>query len=259
MHNLGSNCQMCKNPYNAVEVDDTLSLALKGDTKKGIALQDPDKLFRTTNTPFFGKLIEHDKEHLDEDNLGYLYKTMIETYSSAGYIKETTKNYSNSFVYPESAFAKKLKTVARFILSGLDTRVYYVSLSGFDTHVNQMAQQKKLFTQFSEGMNAFVKELNNNKRLDDTLVIAFSEFGRRVAQNASRGTDHGTANVMMLFGGQLKKQGIYNDAPDLNDLDAGDLKYKVDFREVYATVLNKWLNVDNKLILADSSGTMDFI
>ncbi|HMU78102.1 MAG TPA: DUF1501 domain-containing protein, partial [Bacteroidia bacterium] len=111
----------------------------------------------------------------------------------------------------------------------------------------------------SEGMNAFVKELNNNKKLDDTLVIAFSEFGRRVAQNASRGTDHGTANVMMLFGGQLKKQGIYNDAPDLNDLDAGDLKYKVDFREVYATVLNKWLNVDNKLILADSSGTMDFI
>ncbi len=256
---LDSNCQMCKYPYNAIEVDDTLSLTLKGDTKKGIALQNPDKLFRTTNTPFFGKLIEHDKEHLDEDNLGYLYKTMIETYSSAGYIKERTKNYENNFVYPESAFAKKLKTVARFLLSGLDTRVYYVSLSGFDTHVNQIAQQKKLFTQFSEGMNAFVKELNNNKKLDDTLVIAFSEFGRRVAQNASRGTDHGTANVMMLFGGQLKKQGIFNDAPDLNDLDAGDLKYKVDFRDVYATVLNKWLNVDNKLILPDATGTMEFI
>ena len=256
---LDSNCQSCQHPYTAIEVDDTLSLAMKGNTKKGIALRDPNQLFRNTNTPFFKKMISQDKEHLDEDNLGYLYKTVIETSSSANYIQDTSKTYNSNFVYPNTGFANQLKTVAKFIMSGLDTRVYYISLSGFDTHVNQLDQQKRLFTQYAEGINAFLKDLKKNDRLDDTLVITFSEFGRRVAQNASNGTDHGTANNMFVYGGKLKKQGIYNDAPNLNDLDAGDLKYKVDFREVYATVLDKWLGVGNGQVLPQKFSAMDFV
>ena len=256
---LDSNCQSCQHPYTAIEVDDTLSLAMKGNTKKGIALRDPNQLFRNTNTPFFKKMISQDKEHLDEDNLGYLYKTVIETSSSANYIQDTSKTYNSTFVYPNTGFANQLKTVAKFIMSGLDTRVYYISLSGFDTHVNQLDQQKRLFTQYAEGINAFLKDLKKNDRLDDTLVITFSEFGRRVAQNASNGTDHGTANNMFIYGGKLKKQGIYNDAPNLSDLDAGDLKYKVDFREVYATVLDKWLGVGNGQVLPGKFSAMDFV
>ncbi|MDR0794141.1 MAG: DUF1501 domain-containing protein [Chitinophagaceae bacterium] len=256
---LDSNCSSCQHPYTAIEVDDTLSLAMKGMTKKGIALRDPNQLFSNTNTPFFKKIISQDKKYLDEDNLGYLYKTVTETSSSASYILDKSKTYNNSFVYPNTGFANQLKTVAKFILSGLDTRVYYISLSGFDTHVNQVSQQKQLFTQYAEGMNAFLKDLKKNNRLDDTLVITFSEFGRRVAQNASNGTDHGTANIMFVYGGKLNKQGIYNDAPNLNDLDAGDLKYKIDFREVYATILDKWLEIENAKVLPKSFKTLDFI
>ncbi len=256
---LDSNCQTCKFPYTAIEVDDSLSLAMKGNTKKGIALKDPGALYRNTNEPFFKEMINREKAHLDEDNLGYLYKTMIETSSSADYIQNTSKIYQNKFTYPATPFASQLKTVSKFISSGLKTRVYYVSLSGFDTHVNQNQQQGNLLKQYSEGIAAFLKDLKQNNKLDDTLVITFSEFGRRVEQNASNGTDHGTANNMMIFGGRLKKQGIYNNAPDLENLDSGDLKYQIDFRQVYGTLLDKWLDVNNAQILNKRFNTLDFI
>ncbi|MCX2481648.1 DUF1501 domain-containing protein [Pedobacter sp. MC2016-15] len=256
---LDSNCSTCNSPYTAIEVDDSLSLAMKGNSKKGIALKDPAALFRNTNEPFFREMINGDKEHLDEDNLGYLYKTMIETSSSANYIQNTSKIYKPNYSYPTTAFSNQLKTVSKFICSGLRTRVYYVSLSGFDTHVNQNNQQGRLLQQYAEGMNAFIKDLHQNNKLDDTLVITFSEFGRRVAQNASNGTDHGTANNMFLFGGKLKKKGIYNAAPNLSDLDNGDLKYQIDFREVYGTVLDKWLDVNNGQVLSKQFNTLDFV
>jgi len=256
---LDANCETCKFPYTAIEVDDSLSLAMKGNTKKGIALKDAGTLYRNTNEPFFREMIRREKEHLDEDNLGYLYKTLIETSSSAAYIQETSKLYTPLFTYPASGFANQLKTVSKFINSGLKTKVYYVSLSGFDTHVNQNQQQGRLLQQYAEGMNAFVKDLHQHHKLEDTLVITFSEFGRRVSQNASNGTDHGTANNMFIFGGRLKKQGIYNTAPDLANLENGDLKFKVDFREVYGTILDKWLDVNNSDILNKRFNTMDFI
>ena len=256
---LDSNCQICKFPYTAIEVDDSLSLAMKGQTKKGIALKDPAALFRNTNNPFFKAVLQSDKEHLDEDNLGYLYKMMIETQSSASYIQNTSKVYQSKATYPNTGFANQLKTVSKFISSGLKTRVYYVSLSGFDTHVNQTSQQGNLLKQYSEGMATFLKDLKANNKLEDTLVLTFSEFGRRVAQNASNGTDHGTANNMFVFGGRLKKQGVFNAAPNLSDLDSGDLKYQLDFRQVYGTVLDKWLDVNNGEILNKKFNTLDFI
>ncbi|PWG82716.1 DUF1501 domain-containing protein [Pararcticibacter amylolyticus] len=256
---LDSNCQTCKDPYTAIEVDDSLSLALKGHTKKGIAVQDPGKLFNNTREPFFREVVHSPDKHLNEDNLGYLYKTMIETYSSAAYIQNTARTYQSKMDYPQTGFASQLKTVARFINSGLKTRVYYVSLSGFDTHTGQKDQQGRLLKQYSEGLAAFLKELKMTDRLDDTLVLTFSEFGRRVEQNASNGTDHGTANNVFVFGGKLKKPGIYNEAPDLANLDNGDLKYKIDFREVYATVLDKWLDVNNSQILNRKFSGLDFV
>lgn len=256
---LDSNCETCKFPYTAIEVDDSLSMAMKGSSKKGIALRDAGTLFKNTNEPFFKEMIKADQAHLDEENLGYLYKTMIETSSSASYIQNTSKVYQQKFSYPNSGFSNQLKTVSKFINSGLKTRVYYVSMSGFDTHANQNQQQGRLLQQYAEGMNAFIKELKQNNKLDDTLVITFSEFGRRVEQNASNGTDHGTANNMFIFGGKLKKQGIYNPAPNLSDLDGGDLKYQLDFREVYGTILDKWLDVNNEQILNKKFNTLEFI
>ena len=93
----------------------------------------------------------------------------------------------------------------------------------------------------NDAVKAFVKDLKANNRFNDVMLFTFSEFGRRVEQNASGGTDHGTANNMFLISGGLKQKGLINPMPDLNDLDEGDLKYKIDFKNVYATVLNKWL------------------
>ena len=258
---LDSNCQTCnKNPYSAIEVDDTLSLAMKGASMKGIAVQDPNKLYQTTREPFFKDLVyEHGDEHLNEDNLGYLYKTMIETYSSADYIRNTSKTYSVNAEYPATPLGNQLKTVSKFINSGLQTRVYYVSLSGFDTHVGQQNQQGRQLKIYGDAVAAFIKDLKQNGKLDNTLVMTFSEFGRRVEQNASNGTDHGTANNVFVFGGNLKKAGIFNEAPNLSQLDNGDLKYQIDFRDVYATLLDKWLDVNNKIILNKNFTGLDFI
>ncbi len=257
---LDSNCLDCKNPYTAIEVDDTLSLAMKGTKMKGIAVQDPYKLYQTTREPFFKDLVhDHNSANLTEDNLGYLYKTMIETYSSADYIQNTSKTYTVNSAYPATGLGNQLKTVSKFINSGLQTRVYYVSLSGFDTHVGQQNQQGRQLKIYGDAVAAFVKDLKQTGKLDDTLVMTFSEFGRRVEQNASNGTDHGTANNILLFGGKLKKAGFYNDAPDLVQLDNGDLKYQVDFRDVYATLLDKWLNVNNGLVLNKGFSGLEFI
>jgi len=257
---LDSNCQDCKNPYTAIEVDDTLSLALKGAQMKGVAVQDPYKLYQNTREPFFKDLVRsHSDANLNEDNLGYLYKTMIETYSSADYIQNTSKTYTVKGEYPATALGNQLKTVSKLINSGLKTRVYYVSLSGFDTHTRQQEQQARQLKIYGDAVAAFIKDIKQSGKLDDTLVMTFSEFGRRVEQNASNGTDHGTANNVLLFGGKLKKAGIYNDAPDLTQLDNGDLKYQVDFRDVYATLLDKWLNVSNSQVLSKSFAGLNFI
>src|ERR1700744_284195 len=257
---LDSNCQTCKSPYTAIEVDDTLSLAMKGAKMKGIAVQDPYKLYQTTREPFFKDLVhDHGDANLNEDNLGYLYKTMIETYSSADYIQKTSKVYNVTATYPATALGNQLKTVSKFINSGLDTRVYYVSLSGFDTHVGQQNQQARQLKIYADAVAAFVKDLKQTGKLDDTLIMTFSEFGRRVEQNASNGTDHGTANNVFVFGGKLKKAGIFNNAPDLAQLDNGDLKYQIDFRDVYATLLDKWLDINNSQVLNRNFNGLAFV
>ena len=132
-------------------------------------------------------------------------------------------------------------------------------MGSFDTHVHQDSQQKRLFTEFSDAVSAFTTDLKTNNRFDDVLLFTFSEFGRRVSQNASGGTDHGTANNMFLISGGLKEKGIINPMPDLSDLDEGDLKYKIDFKNVYATVLNKWLGADDKLILNNQYDYLSFV
>lgn len=255
---LDSSCQGCEAAHHALEVDDELSLALKGQEKKGFAMSNPEQLKRQTNNPLLKHLSEQNHHH-QQENVAYLYKILADTYSSADYLSEKAKTYKSQLAYPISAFGKRLKQIAELISADTDTRIYYVSLSGFDTHVNQKNQQERLLKQYAEGMKAFVKDLKQNKLLDDTLIMTFSEFGRRVKQNASRGTDHGTANNLFLMGGKLKRPGFYNDGPDLGTLDKGDLIYKVDFRDVYATILDKWLGSNSRQILNDSFQGLNFI
>jgi uncharacterized protein (DUF1501 family) len=255
---LDSSCSECSHPYLAIELDQTLSLALKGDAKKGIAVNNPQQLYNETREPFFKQLKDLAPDN-DQDNVAYLYKTMAETYASAEYIFETSKTYKNNFEYPKNNLAKQLKEIATFIGSGLNTRVYYASMGGFDTHVGQLNRQEKLLKDFSEGVTAFIQNLKSMNKLNDTTVMVFSEFGRRVNQNASNGTDHGTANNVFILGSGLKKKGFYNAAPDLANLDEGDIKYQIDFRNIYATLLNNWLKVTPDKIIGQHFDYLNFV
>ncbi|GAA0736310.1 DUF1501 domain-containing protein [Gaetbulibacter jejuensis] len=250
-----------EHPYNAIEIDDSLSLALKGEEFNGIATKNPEVLFKTANDPYFRGVLNHyNDEHLSEHNLGYLYKSMIAAESSAKYIYETTKTISSTQEYPNNQFGVQLKTMAKFINSGIDTKVFYSSLGGFDTHANQKGTHSRLLEIYAESIEAFVKDLKQQNTFKDTLILTFSEFGRRVKQNAGHGTDHGSANNLFIVGENLKRQGLYNDMASLSNLDAnGDIKFEIDFRSIYATVLNKWLMVDDTKILNKNFMNLKFI
>jgi uncharacterized protein (DUF1501 family) len=255
---LDAQCSGCGLPTQALEIDDILSLALKGERTNGLALRDPKRLYGTSNEKFFKDISSRHADH-HEQPADYLYKTMAETLSSADYIFKQSRVHPSVADYPNTELGKNLKTIASLIYSEINTKVYYVSLGSFDTHINQEMQQQRLFREMNEAVSAFVKDLKANNRFNDVLFFTFSEFGRRVSQNASGGTDHGTANNMFLIGGGLKEKGILNDMPDLNDLEEGDLKYKVDFKSVYATVLHKWLSADDQKILNNRYDLLNFI
>jgi uncharacterized protein (DUF1501 family) len=223
-------------------------------------LQEPKQLYESARSPYFTDYAAAGAEHLHEDSpVGYLYKTMAETLSSAEYIFEKSRVKSSSATYPNTGLGKHMKTVASLILGDADTSVYYVSLGSFDTHINQATQQKRLFTELNDALAAFSADLKTQGRWNDVLVATFSEFGRRVAQNASGGTDHGTANQMFFLGGSLKEKGLLNPLPNLTDLDQGDLKFTVDFRQVYATLLERWLGTDSEQILAQRFEPLRFV
>lgn len=256
---LDAQCKGCDKPTQAIEIDDVLSLALKGENIKGIAVKDPRRLYGTANEKFFRDVLKNHKDESGEQPVDYLYKTMAETLSSADYIFQQSKLHPTNAQYPKTDLGNSLKTIASLIFSEINTKVYYVSLGSFDTHINQDAQQQRLFTEMNDALNVFVKDLKAQHRFEDVMLFTFSEFGRRVEQNASNGTDHGTANNMFLISGGLKQKGILNPMPDLSDLNEGDLKYNVDFKNVYATVLNKWLKADDKSILTKQYEHMNFI
>jgi len=256
---LDAQCAGCDKPTQALEIDDVLSMALKGEQVKGLAMNDPRRLYNTANEKFFKDIAANHKDEMGEQPVDYLYKTMAETISSADYIFQQSKLRPSKTVYPNTELGKSFQTISSLIQSDINTKVYYLSLGSFDTHVAQEMQQKRLFTEMNEAIKAFVKDLKANNRFDDVLLTTFSEFGRRVSQNASGGTDHGTANNMFFVGGGLKQKGVLNAMPDLRNLEDGDLKHSVDFKDVYATILKNWLNADDKKILNHQFNYLSFV
>ena len=256
---LDAQCNGCGKPTQALEIDDVLSLALKGSSSNGLAFKDPKRLYGSSNEKFFRDISKNHIDHHDEKPVDYLYKTMAETLSSADYIFKQSKANPSTATYPNTNLGRDLKTIASLIYSEINTKVYYLSLGSFDTHIYQEMQHARLLKEMNDAVGAFIKDLKNNNRFDDVLFMSFSEFGRRVSQNASGGTDHGTANNMMFLGGGLKQKGMINELPDLSDLEDGDLKYKVDFKNVYATVLNKWLGADDVKVMGGKFEYLNFL
>lgn len=250
-----------KTPYSGIELDDSLSLIMKGNTMNGMATTNPKLLYGTTRTPFFKELLAYQPTISNpENNLDYLYQRMQEASSSAKYIFETSKNYKSSSNYPKNPFGKQLKTTAKFINSGLNTEVYFISMGGFDTHANQLKKQNNLLEIYSKSIEVFINELEENDTFKDTLILTFSEFGRRVKQNAANGTDHGAANNVFIIGKNLKKGGVYNKSDNLEDLDEnGDLKYSIDFRSIYSTIMENWMGIKANAIIDGAYPKLNFV
>ena len=148
--------------------------------------------------------------------------------------------YQPAASYPETPIGRSLALAAQVIGSKLGTRVLYVQLGSFDTHTTQRATQDRLLAEFANGISAFYTDLAAHGDERRVLTMTFSDFGRRVAENGSRGTDHGSAAPVFVIGGGVKG-GLYGEHPSLDALDAGNLRFTTDFRSVYATVLEKWL------------------
>jgi uncharacterized protein (DUF1501 family) len=180
--------------------------------------------------------------------LQFVEKTAADTYASSRRLQEIGKNYQPKATYPNTPLATRLKLAAQLIDADLGARIFYVSIDGFDTHAAQATAHANLMTQVSGAMTAFFKDLAARGHRDRILMMTFSEFGRRVKENGSKGTDHGTAAPMLLVGGKVKA-GPVGKNPDLADLNMGNLKYATDFRRVYATILDQWLGVSSKDVL----------
>jgi uncharacterized protein (DUF1501 family) len=201
----------------------------------------------------------YNKKPGSEDYEALLTHAGLTAVESSELLKKITAGYQPKAQFPlNNPLSNPLKLVSQLIAADLGTRVYYVSMGGFDTHANQKRVQDNLLKNFGASLNAFMAELAAREQLDDTMIMVFSEFGRRVRENGGRGTDHGTAAPMFVLGGGIRG-GIYGNHPSLTDLDQGDLKYAVDFRSVYATIVKDWLGADPVSVLDGSFATLNFV
>jgi len=190
--------------------------------------------------------------------LDFLHRTAMDAQVSSDDILRMTKQFAPAGQYPNTEFGNGLRTIAAMIAGGLPTRVYYVSLGGFDTHANQAPRHAQLMQELNNGIQAFWTDIRKQENEERVLMMSFSEFGRRVDVNASSGTDHGAAAPMFLMGPRVKA-GLAGRHPSLTDLDQGDLKFSTDFRNVYATVLQNWLDTPSRPILGQQFATMNLV
>ncbi len=202
----------------------------------------------------FRSLIGEDAESLRavytlrDERLRPVGKEALAALDLAQMVAAKMNQYHSPIPYPKTPLAQALQQIAQLIASNLNTRVYYCSTGGFDTHAQQAQRHASLLQGVSEGLTAFWNDVEAMGKADRVLVLVFSEFGRRVAENGSQGTDHGAAAPVFVVGKGLQS-GIISEHPSLRDLQDGDLRHHIDFRSVYAAVLEDWLGVDSQPLL----------
>jgi uncharacterized protein (DUF1501 family) len=210
------------------------------------------------NLALLESLLTQPGDHEHDANAGYLRHTMMDALVTEKRFQRILGTYRPDAEYPANGFAGALRNVAALIAGGNATRVYYVSLGGFDTHVNQPNVHANLLRTLSDGLAAFQRDLEHKGLDGQVLTMTFSEFGRRPSENESRGTDHGTAAPLFVMGSRVKA-GLHGTAPDLAVDRNEDLTYSTDFRSVYSTVLSRWLHCDAKQVLNRDFKPLDFV
>jgi uncharacterized protein (DUF1501 family) len=193
-----------------------------------------------------------------ESNLAFLERVAMDARVSSAKILEIAAKYKSKVTYEGTPVARSLNLVSRMIAGGLPTRVFYVSHGGFDTHNNQANSHDRLLAQLDSALKSFMTDLKDQGNEQRVTVMTFSEFGRRVQENASGGTDHGQGSCMFVAGASVKG-GLYGKYPSLTDLSQGDLKFTTDFRGVYATILEDFMKTKSQSILQGSYGKLGFI
>ncbi len=233
-------------------------LALVGRRLKPVAFETPDH-FRWTGADVDPALVAPYRalaargpadDHDEHSTAAFLLRTAMDAQVSSDRIRKAV-GLEPLVEYPRSDLAGQLRMVASMIRAELPTRVYYVSMGGFDTHAGQGGENgrhARLLEQFAAAVRAFYRDLKAQGNDGRVLTMSFSEFGRRVGQNASGGTDHGTAAPVFLFG-PMVRPGVHSAHPSLTDLDDGDLRFNTDFRSVYADILEHWLKTDSGAVL----------
>ena len=253
-------CSGSARPHVGIAVDKERPQAFDSESGLGVAFENPrafgwqagdgadsEENFAKINAPKKGA----------SGNLDFLRHVTSKAIMSSKEIHEAADRAKLKYNSPRP-IDRALDTVAALIRAKLDTRIYYVSASGFDTHARQLGQHDALLQQVASGLKRFQDRLQSDGTSAQVVTMVFSEFGRRVKENSSGGTDHGTAAPMFFLGDAIKP-GIHGTAPSLSDLDDGDLKHTVDFRSAYATILQNWFEVDAAQVLGARFPTLAIV
>ena len=266
-------CAGC-DPTVGVTIGRQMPQSFAAKTPKGVAVDNPQNYrFIESEPGKDGQMMQQSyKELNDQDNAGgsiasirgpsqlqtarpgsvmdFLERTAMDAQVSSDEIRAISARTENKATYPGSQLGSSLKLVAKLIGGGLPTRVFYVSQGGYDTHTNQVGTHQRLLKDLGDSVKAFVDDMKAQGNMQRVLLMTFSEFGRRVSDNANSGTDHGAAAPMFVVGERMKA-GLLGQYPSLapTDLFQGDIKYTVDFRSVYASVLESWLRTPSAPIL----------
>ncbi len=235
-----------------------LALAARGIQIPSIASVEQFRL-KIAETVSDDQIMEPLAAHSNEaDLLGFLEQSTESAVLSSKRLNEALKGFDGGGTFPETGLGEKLKVVSRLILAGMSTKVYYVTLDGFDTHSNQALAHSGLLRQWSDALDAFVKQMESTEHADRVLVMTFSEFGRRVDENASEGTDHGAAAPVYFAGPKLPKP-VIGALPSLTDLVDGDLRFHTDFRRVYASIIQQWFQSKSQDVLGAEFAPIDLM
>lgn len=242
-------CPDVADPTLVVNLGNTIPYALEGRVHKPISFENTEAYRWTGRAQDEREFEDLNRSASAGGQVDWLHRVAVDARASSKRIRSAAAGYRPGVEYPRTPLAADLRTVAALIRSGLKTRVYYVSFGGFDTHNGQQNRYANLMRQLDPALGAFLGDLRAQGLGKQVLVLSFSEFGRRVSENASAGTDHGVAGPMLLAGDPVSG-GLFGRHPSLTDLDGnGDLRMQVDFRAVYATVLEDWMGVDAAKVL----------
>jgi uncharacterized protein (DUF1501 family) len=231
-----------------------------------VVFSDPARFVRAgdpAQEPVYRGLLDNDSRTSNQ-TLSFLRDISRTAQASSAKVRDAVASYRTPVSYGSessvSTLSGDLKKVAALISAGFPTRVYYVSMSGFDTHAGQVGAQQLLLMYIADALEGFLQDMKRIQRSDDVAMMMFTEFGRRVAENQSAGTDHGTATPMYLLGANIKG-GLYGKYPRLDDLDDnGDMKMTTDFRSVYATMIKEWMGyADTRAILKGDFPTLQVL